>query len=47
MAGILGKENEVPKKDHQKIEGNEVKYCQFVMRNFAALLRLEIKILAQ
>ena len=45
MAGIEGK-NEVQKKVIKKFEANEVKYCKFVMSNFAALLKMETKILA-
>ena len=30
----------------KKLDGNEVKYCEFVIGNFAALLRMETKILA-
>ena len=35
------------KRTSKKLDGNEVKYCEFVMGNFAALLRMETKILAQ
>ena len=49
MAGTAG-EKEVPKKRSSKrFEGNDVKYCEleYVMSSFAALLRMETKILAQ
>ena len=41
LAGITGE------KSSKKLDGNEVKYCEFIMGNFAALLRIETKILAQ
>ena len=42
-------ENEVLKKirSSKKLEENEVKYSEFAMSNFAALLRVGTKILAQ
>ena len=44
----IWKKNEVPKKkDIKKFKGSEVKYIEFAMSNFAALLTMVRKILAQ
>ena len=49
LAGIAGKnEGFKNKRSSKEYEGNdEVKYCEFVMSKFAALLRMETKTLAQ
>ena len=52
LAGIWGINEDLKKKRKEKwslkrFEGIGVKYCEFAVGNFAALLRVETKILAQ